>query len=107
MIKCSQLLYFIPFNATDIGIGVINLGHSHPAVTESVTAACENLVHAQQNIMRHRPMVDLIDRLSSLEVSKKANLDSWFLWNSGAEAVEAAIKLARQVVPFLTSLLLC
>ena len=74
-----------------------NLGHSHPRVTANVTAACENIVHAQQNIMRHRPMVDLIDKMASLDVSEKAGLDSWFFWNSGSEAVEAAIKLARQV----------
>jgi 4-aminobutyrate aminotransferase len=42
-------------------------------------------------------MMNLIDELSSLEVSQRAGLDSWFFWNSGSEAVEAAIKLARQV----------
>ena len=42
-------------------------------------------------------MVNLIDKLASLDVSEKAGLDSWFFWNSGSEAVEAAIKLARQV----------
>lgn len=40
-------------------------------------------------------MIDLIHRLSCLNISKSASLDSWFLWNSGSEAVEAAIKLAR------------
>eukprot|EP00918_Siedleckia_nematoides_P096774 GHVU01212329.1.p1 GENE.GHVU01212329.1~~GHVU01212329.1.p1 ORF type:complete len:269 (-),score=13.73 GHVU01212329.1:620-1426(-) len=54
------------------------------------------IVHQQQNIMRHRPMVDLIDRLGSLPFSKDNGLDAWFFWNSGAEAVEASLKLARQ-----------
>jgi 4-aminobutyrate aminotransferase len=81
-----------------VGIGVTNLGHSHPHITASVTAACQDIVHAQQNIMRHRPMVNLIDKLASLEVSERAGLDAWFFWNSGSEAVEAAIKLARQVI---------
>lgn len=79
------------------GIGVTNLGHSHPHITAKISSMAENIVHAQQNIMRHRPMVDLIDKLASLEVSQRAGLDSWFFWNSGSEAVEAAIKLARQV----------
>lgn len=78
------------------GIGVTNLGHCHPGVTKAAQEACGNLVHAQQNIMQHRPLLNLIDKLSNLEFSKKASLDSWFFWNSGSEAVEASIKLARQ-----------
>lgn len=41
-------------------------------------------------------MLDLIDRLADLPAAKRAGLDSWFFWNSGSEAVEASIKLARQ-----------
>lgn len=78
------------------GIGVANLGHSHPGVTAAAQKACETLVHQQMNIMKHRPMVDLIDNLANTEVAKKAKLDKWFFWNGGADAVEAAIKLARQ-----------
>jgi len=77
------------------GIGVTNLGHSHSGVTDAVVKAAPNLVHAVQNVMVHRPMLDLIDRLANLEFSKRSGLDSWFFWNSGAEAVEASIKLAR------------
>lgn len=84
---------FLDFSS---GIGVTNLGHCHPGVTEAVTKAVGTLVHSQQNIMRHRPMINLIDKLASLDLSKKAGLDSWFFWNSGAEAVEAAVKIARQ-----------
>ena len=79
------------------GIGVTNLGHSHEGTTQAVIKAAPHLVHAQQNIMRHRPMMDLIDRLSALDLSQKASFDSWFFWNSGSEAVEGAVKLARQV----------
>uniref|UniRef100_A0A7S0SRI1 Acetylornithine transaminase n=1 Tax=Chromulina nebulosa TaxID=96789 RepID=A0A7S0SRI1_9STRA len=78
------------------GIGVTNLGHSHERVSEAVINSVTNLVHAQQNIFKHRPMVDLVNRLSNLDLSVAASLNSWFLWNSGAEAVEAAVKLARQ-----------
>jgi len=78
------------------GIGVANLGHCHDGVTAAVQRAAGTLVHAQMNIMRHRPMLQVIDKLASLPHSRKSSLDSWFLWNSGTEAVEAAIKLARQ-----------
>ncbi len=84
---------FLDFSA---GIGVTNLGHSHPGVTAAVQGAVGNLVHAQQNIMRHRPMINLIEKLANLDFSKSAGLDSWYFWNSGAEAVEAAVKIARQ-----------
>ena len=77
------------------GIGVTNLGHCHPGVTAAAQAACGQLVHCAQNIMRHRPLVDLIAKLTELRVSRKSGLDSWFFWNSGSEAVEAAVKLAR------------
>jgi 4-aminobutyrate aminotransferase len=84
---------FLDFSS---GIGVSNLGHCHEGVTKAVQKASATLVHAQMNIMRHKPMMDLIDKLASLPLSKKASLNSWFLWNSGSEAVEGAIKLARQ-----------
>lgn len=78
------------------GIGVTNLGHSHPGVTKAVIEAAPTLVHAIQNVMVHRPMMNLIGRLADLDVSKRAGFDSWFFWNSGSEAVEASVKLARQ-----------
>ena len=81
------------------GIGVTNLGHSHPRVTAAVAKAVGEggIIHQQQNIMRHRPMVDLIERLGALPFAENNGLDAWFFWNSGAEAVEASLKLARQV----------
>lgn len=77
------------------GIGVTNLGHCHDGVTAAVQKAAGELVHAQMNIMKHEPMMQLIDKLASTDTAQRAGLDSWFLWNSGTEAVEAAIKLAR------------
>lgn len=68
------------------GIGVTNLGHCHPKITASAQKAVGEIVHAQQNIMRHENMVLLTDKLANLEISKRAKLDSWFYWNSGAEA---------------------
>ena len=45
------------------GIGVTNLGHSHPVIVEAMKTACENLVHSQMSIMKHRPMMDLMENL--------------------------------------------
>ena len=84
---------FLDFSS---GFGVTNIGHCHPAVVEATKTACEQLVHSQMSIMKHRPMMDLMTNLTNLEISKKSNFDSWYLWNSGTEAVEGACKLARQ-----------
>lgn len=77
------------------GIGVTNLGHCHPAVTKAAQEQCATMVHAQINIGYSasylRMVKAFLPRLAKLDPS----LDSVFLWNSGAEAVEASIKLAR------------
>jgi len=78
------------------GIGVTNLGHCHPGVTAAAQKAVGTLVHAQQNIMKHRPMMDLIQNLAHIPFCRDSGLDAWYFWNSGAEAVEASVKLARQ-----------
>ena len=78
------------------GIGVANLGHCHPGVTAAVQKAAGTLVHAQMNIMRHRPMLDLIGKLGELKLSRDSGFDAWYLWNGGSDAVEGAVKLARQ-----------
>jgi len=75
------------------GIGVTSTGHCHPRVVEAVKAQVEKLIHGQANIVYHQPMLDLVEELSSVV---PPGLDGFFLSNSGAEAVEAAIKLARQ-----------
>ncbi len=74
------------------GIGVTNTGHAHPRVVAAVQAQAAKLLHGQQNIMFHEPGLRLYDRLSHLLPG-----GPWgaFLSNSGAEAVEAAVKLAR------------
>ncbi|RVD83530.1 uncharacterized protein DFL_007916 [Arthrobotrys flagrans] len=75
------------------GIGVTNLGHCHPKVTAAAQAQIGTLVHGQVNIAMHEPMLSLIEKLKP--VMPDPSLDTFFFWNSGAEAVEAAIKLAR------------
>ncbi|KAL0095779.1 pyridoxal phosphate-dependent transferase [Phycomyces blakesleeanus] len=76
------------------GIGVTNTGHCHPTVVKAVQEQAANLSHGQVNIFFQKPMLDLIEGLKNRMPSPK--LDTFFFWNSGSEAVEAAIKLARQ-----------
>lgn len=82
------------------GIGVVSTGHCHPHVVEAVQKQVATLVHGQVNIAMHEPMVRLTEKLAKLMPTSKtmshASLDTFFFWNSGAEAVEASIKLARQ-----------
>lgn len=75
------------------GIGVANLGHCHPRVTKAVQDQVGQLVHGQQNIALQKPYLDLVEKLIPLMPHK--SLDTFFFWNSGAEAVEASVKLAR------------
>jgi len=74
------------------GIGVTNTGHSHPRVVKAVQEQAAKLLHGQANIVIHRPMLDLIGELKQIVPE---NLDGFFFSNSGAEAVEASVKLAR------------
>lgn len=75
------------------GIGVTNLGHCHPAVTKAAQEQVGKLVHGQVNIAFQKPYLNLIESLMPLMPHK--SLDTFFFWNSGSEAVEAAVKLAR------------
>ena len=73
------------------GIGVVNLGHAHPAVAEAVAAQMRRLVHVS-NLYYVEHRAELAERLSALAGG------GWkaFFCNSGTEAVEGAIKLARK-----------
>jgi 4-aminobutyrate aminotransferase len=77
------------------GIGVTNTGHCHPKVVAAAQAQVGKLIHGQANLLYHQPMLDLVDELLKVV---PPHLDSFFFSNSGAEAVEASIKLARQVM---------
>src|SRR4051812_36675592 len=74
------------------GIGVTNTGHAHPRVVAAVQAQAAKLLHGQQNIVYHEAGLRLYERLGGLLANGPW---SAFLANSGAEAVEAAVKLAR------------
>jgi len=74
------------------GIGVTNTGHAHPKIVQAVQKQAAKVLHAQANIVYHEPMIQLTEELSQILPEK---LNSYFFSNSGAEAVEAAVKLAR------------
>ncbi len=71
------------------GIAVCGLGHAHPAVTEAICRQAGTLVHTS-NLYGIPLQQQLADRLT-----RSARMDRVFFSNSGAEANEAAIKLAR------------
>ncbi|MEW5985210.1 MAG: aminotransferase class III-fold pyridoxal phosphate-dependent enzyme [Chloroflexota bacterium] len=75
------------------GIGVTNTGHSHPQVVAAIQAQAARLLHGQLNIVTTAPILRLVEALTTVV---PPGLDSFFFSNSGAEAVEAAVKLARQ-----------
>ncbi len=74
------------------GIGVTNTGHCHPKVVAAIREQAGLFLHAQANIVIHQPMLRLIDELRTVV---PAPIDGFFFSNSGAEAVEGAVKLAR------------
>jgi len=74
------------------GIGVVNLGHRHPAVLAAVHDQVDRLWHTSVTALSP-VMVEAAEALVSIAPQ---GLDTVFFGNSGAEAVEAAIKLARK-----------
>ena len=74
------------------GIAVTNTGHAHPRVVAAIREQAGKLIHGQANLAMHEPMLALID---SLRRVVHPSLDSYFFSNSGAEAIEGALKLAR------------
>jgi acetylornithine/N-succinyldiaminopimelate aminotransferase len=72
------------------GIAVCNLGHAHPKVSEALSKQADILLHVS-NLYYTEPQIELASRLT-----ENSFADRVFFCNSGAEANEAAIKLARK-----------
>jgi len=75
------------------GIGVLNIGHSHPKVTSAAHGQIDQLIHTSAQIAVSEPYLRLADQLCRLvpgDFSKKA-----ILFSTGAEAVENTVKIAR------------
>jgi 4-aminobutyrate aminotransferase len=75
------------------GIAVTPVGHAHPKVVAAVTAQVQKLSHICAGVALYEPNVVLAEELVKVA---PPGLDTVFFGNSGAEAVEGAIKLARQ-----------
>ena len=75
------------------GIGVTSTGHCHPRVVAAAQEQVGKLIHGQYTTVMHRPLLSLAERLGDV---LPAGIDSVFFSNSGSEAVEAALRLARQ-----------
>jgi 4-aminobutyrate aminotransferase len=76
-----------------MGIAVVNTGHCHPKIVKAVQDQATKVAHAQMNIYRSQPMLDLSEKLMGI---LPEGLDEIMYANSGAEAVENAVKLAKQ-----------
>lgn len=74
------------------GIGVTSTGHCHPRVVEAAREQTGKVIHAQYTTVMHKPLLELTEKLGEV---LPPGLDSVFYANSGSEAVEAAIRLAR------------
>jgi 4-aminobutyrate aminotransferase len=81
---------FLDFTA---GIAVTSTGHCHPHVVAAIQDQAAKLLHMSGTDFYYRPQIDLAERLAKLAPGKSAR--RVFFTNSGAEALEAALKLAR------------
>lgn len=74
------------------GIGVTSTGHCHPRVVKAAQEQVGKIIHAQATTVMHSPLLELTEKLGDV---LPAGIDSVFYANSGAEAVEASLRLAR------------
>ena len=81
---------FLDFTA---GIAVTSTGHCHPHVVAAIQDQAAKLLHMSGTDFYYRPQIDLAERLAKL--APGASAKRVFFTNSGAEALEAALKLAR------------
>jgi 4-aminobutyrate aminotransferase/(S)-3-amino-2-methylpropionate transaminase len=75
------------------GIGVVNTGHRHPGVVEAVRTQLDRFAHVCFPVSTYEPYVELAERLN--RITPGSHDKRTFLVNSGAEAVENAVKVAR------------
>jgi 4-aminobutyrate aminotransferase len=75
------------------GIAVTAVGHAHPRVVKAVVDQAQRLMHISAGVAKYESSIALAEQLATIT---PRGLDTVFFGNSGAEAVEGAIKLARQ-----------
>ena len=74
------------------GIGVTNTGHCHPRVTDAIRRQAGKLIFGQINTVISKPVIELSKNLNKITPN---NINQFFFSNSGAEAIEASIKLSK------------
>ncbi|OMH26280.1 4-aminobutyrate--2-oxoglutarate transaminase [Motiliproteus sp. MSK22-1] len=75
------------------GIGVLNTGHLHPKVVTAVERQMQKMMHTCFHVMPYEPYIELAEKLN--EITPGDHAKKTLLLNTGAEAVENAIKVAR------------
>lgn len=76
------------------GVGVLNIGYTHPEIVEAVKAQADKYFHGMFNIVTHEGYVALAEKLAQI-VPVQGDKKKVFFANSGAEADENAVKIAR------------
>lgn len=76
------------------GVGVLNIGHCHPEVVEAVKEQADKYFHGMFNVVTHKGYVELAEKLASIAPVKGDKKKAYFT-NSGAEADENAVKIAK------------
>ncbi len=76
------------------GIGVTNLGHNHPKVLNAAIEQMKKFSHSAVGITLHEPLLRLTEVLPTV---MPEGMDMFFFGNSGSEAIEGALKMARYV----------
>jgi len=76
------------------GMATVNVGHRHPEVVKAAKEQIDRLIHGPVGVVMYEPILRLAHELRP---ALPGGLDAFFFGNSGAEAVEGALKLARYV----------
>jgi 4-aminobutyrate aminotransferase/(S)-3-amino-2-methylpropionate transaminase len=76
------------------GVGVMNIGYSHPDAVAAVKEQADKFFHGMMNIVTHEPYVACAEKLNSI-VPVRGDRKKTMFANSGAEAIENAVKIAR------------
>ena len=76
------------------GVGVLNIGHCHPEVVAAVKEQADKYFHGMFNVVTHEGYVKLAEKLTQIAPVRGAKKKAYFT-NSGAEADENAVKIAK------------
>ncbi|MFJ5624436.1 aspartate aminotransferase family protein [Peribacillus loiseleuriae] len=84
------------------GIAVENVGHRHPKVVAAIKESADHLIHGPSGVIIYESILKLAEELQGILPGK---LDNFFFANSGTEAIEGALKLAKHVTkrPYVIS----